>query len=69
MKFDRQLLIYLPPPVVAAALLAAAGLIHGVLPFLEVLPATPVGGLVWGASGFALAASAARVTSRVTPWG
>jgi protein-S-isoprenylcysteine O-methyltransferase Ste14 len=59
MKFDRQLLIYLPPPVVAAALVAAAGLIHGVLPFLEVLPATPVGGLVWGASGFALAASAA----------
>jgi protein-S-isoprenylcysteine O-methyltransferase Ste14 len=59
MKFDRQLLIYLPPPVVAAALVAAAGLIHGVLPFLEVLPATPIGGLVWGASGFALAASAA----------
>jgi protein-S-isoprenylcysteine O-methyltransferase Ste14 len=59
MKLDRQLLIYLPPPVIAAGLLGAAGFIHGVLPFLEILPATPVGGLVWGASGIALAASAA----------
>ena len=57
MKLDQQLLIYLPPPIIAASLLAAAGFIHGVLPFLEVLPATAVGGLVWGASGVALAAS------------
>lgn len=59
MKPDRQQLIYLPPPIIAAGLLGAAGFIHAALPFLEVLPATPVGGLVWGASGLALAASAA----------
>ena len=59
MTLDRQLMIYLPPPIIAAGLLGAAGIIHGVLPFLEVLPATPVGGLVWGASGLALAFSAA----------
>lgn len=59
MKLDHQQLIYLPPPVIAVGLLAAAGFIHGVLPFLEVLPATPIGGFVWGASGIALAASAA----------
>ena len=59
MKFDRQRLIYLPPPVIAAGLIGAAGFIHGVLPFLEILPATPLGGLVWGASGLALAGSAA----------
>jgi len=73
MTFDRQLLIYLPPPVIAAGLLAAAGFIHGVLPFLEILPATPVGGLVWGASGLALAASAAlqfkAIKTTVLPMG
>ena len=73
MKLDRQLLIYLPPPIIAASLLAAAGFIHGVLPFLEVLPATAVGGLVWGASGIALAASSAlqfkRLKTTVLPMG
>lgn len=58
MKLDRQLLIYLPPPIIAASLLGAAGFIHAVLPFLEVLPATLVGGFVWGLSGLALAGSA-----------
>ena len=59
MKLDRQLLIRLPPPVIALCLLATAGFIHGVLPVLEILPATPAGGFVWGGSGLALALTAA----------
>ena len=73
MKWDRQLITKFPPPVIAAGLLGAAGFIHGVLPFLEVLPATLSGGLVWGASGFALALSAAlqfkALKTTVLPWG
>jgi protein-S-isoprenylcysteine O-methyltransferase Ste14 len=57
-QIDQRLFIYLPPPVIALGLLGGAWLIHQVLPALEVLPSTPTGGLVWAASGIALALSA-----------
>ena len=59
MKLDRHFIIHLPPPIIAVCLLGAAGFIHGTLPSLEILPATPVGGFVWGASGLSLATLAA----------
>ena len=73
MKLDPKIFIQIPPPVIAFALLAAAGLIHRLLPFLEVMPSTPFGGFVWAASGVVLAASAAlqfrKLKTTVLPHG
>lgn len=73
MKLEANIIIKIPPPGIALGLLAGAWLVHQVLPFLDILPSTPFGGLVWAASGLALSASSAlqfrKLKTTVLPQG